>query len=76
MYSSFDDWFCIRDFIKSTKTKSAALTKVDYSKISLVLVEDRTLPYSFFRYIFVNQTDYENGKIEKELLMHEEAHCL
>lgn len=50
--------------------------KVDYSNTSLVLVEDRTLPYSFFRYIFVNQTDYENGKIEKELLMHEEAHCL
>lgn len=50
--------------------------KVDYSKTSLVFVEERTLPYSFFRYIFVNQADYENGKIEKELLMHEEAHCL
>ena len=50
--------------------------KVDYSKTSLVLVEERILPYSFFRYIFVNQADYENGKIEKELLMHEEAHCL
>lgn len=50
--------------------------KVDYSKTSLVLVEERILPYSFFRYIFVNRTDYENGKIEKELLIHEEAHCL
>jgi beta-lactamase regulating signal transducer with metallopeptidase domain len=50
--------------------------KVDYSKTSLVLVEEKTLPYSFFKYIFVNQADYENGKIEKELLIHEEAHCL
>ena len=50
--------------------------KLDYSKTSLVFVKERTLPYSFFRYIFVNQADYENGKIEKELLMHEEAHCL
>lgn len=50
--------------------------KVDYSKTSLVLVEERILPYSFFKYIFVNQADYENGKIEKELLIHEEAHCL
>lgn len=50
--------------------------KVDYSKITLVLVEERILPYSFFRYIFVNQADYENGIIEKELLVHEEAHCI
>jgi beta-lactamase regulating signal transducer with metallopeptidase domain len=50
--------------------------KADYLKTSLVFVEERTLPYSFLRYIFVNQSDFENGKIEKELLMHEEAHCL
>jgi beta-lactamase regulating signal transducer with metallopeptidase domain len=50
--------------------------KVDRLKISLVLVEEKTLPYSFFRYIFVNRSDFENGKIEKELLIHEETHCL
>lgn len=50
--------------------------KADYLKTSLVFVEERTLPYSFFRYIFVNQSDFENGIIEKELLIHEEAHCL
>jgi hypothetical protein len=44
--------------------------------LSLVLVDERTLPYSFFKYIFVNKSDYEDGKIEKELLIHEEAHCL
>ena len=50
--------------------------KIDFQKTSLVLTKERSLPYSFFRFIFVNRSDYENGKIEKELLMHEEAHCL
>jgi bla regulator protein blaR1 len=49
--------------------------KVDNLKTSLVLIEEKILPYSFFKYIFVNQSDYESGKIEKELLIHEEAHC-
>ena len=50
--------------------------RVNNLKTSLVFVEENTLPYSFFRYIIVNRSDFENGKIEKELLMHEEAHCL
>jgi hypothetical protein len=50
--------------------------KADNLKTSLVFIEEKTLPYSFFRYIFVNQSDFENSKIEKELLIHEEAHCL
>jgi hypothetical protein len=50
--------------------------KVDNGNTTLILVEDKTLPYSFFRYVFVNKSDFENDKIEKELLMHEEAHCL
>lgn len=45
-------------------------------KTTFVLVEERVLPYSFLGYIFVNRHDYENGKIEDELLIHEEAHCL
>jgi beta-lactamase regulating signal transducer with metallopeptidase domain len=57
-------------------SKIAKSKKIDYSKITLVFVEERILPYSFFKYIFVNQANYENGKIEKELLIHEEAHCL
>jgi hypothetical protein len=50
--------------------------KIKKVNASLVLVEEKTTPYSFFRYVFVNQSDFENGKIEKELLVHEEAHCL
>jgi beta-lactamase regulating signal transducer with metallopeptidase domain len=50
--------------------------KIENVNTSLVLIEEKTLPYSFFRYVFVNKSDFENGKIEKELLMHEDAHCL
>ena len=49
--------------------------KIHNLKTSIVLIREKTLPYSFFKYIFVNQSDFENGKIEPELLMHEEAHC-
>jgi hypothetical protein len=44
-------------------------------KTQIVLVEHKTLPYSFLRYIFVNRSDYENGKIEKQLIIHEQTHC-
>ena len=50
--------------------------KIDYQKTPLVLISESSLPYSFFRFIFVNRSDYENGKVERELLAHEEAHCL
>lgn len=50
--------------------------KVENISTTLILVKEKTLPYSFFRYIFVNQSDFKNSKIETELLMHEEAHCL
>ena len=49
--------------------------KVNNHKTSIVLIQEKTLPYSFFKYIFVNQSDFENCKIEPELLLHEEAHC-
>jgi bla regulator protein blaR1 len=49
--------------------------KVENQHITLVLVKENIIPYSFFRYIFVNKKSYEEGKIERELLLHEEAHC-
>ena len=65
---AFNIFRIIRKIIKCKKIKKV--------NVSLVLVEEKTIPYSFFRYVFVNQSDFENGKIEKELLIHEEAHCL
>jgi len=48
---------------------------VNMSDCKIVLIEKETLPYSFFKYIFINKSDYENCRIEKELLVHEQAHC-
>ena len=50
--------------------------KIDNLKTSIILVQEGTLPYSFLKYIFLNQSDFENGKIDKKLLTHEEIHCL
>lgn len=50
--------------------------KVIYHKVSLVLIKETIIPHSFLRYIFLNKSDFENGRIEKELLIHEETHCM
>ena len=50
--------------------------KVKNLKTSLILIEENILPYSFFKFIFVNQSDFENGTIKEELFKHEEAHCI
>lgn len=49
--------------------------KIENQFTTIVLIEENIIPYSFFRYIFVNRKSYEEGKIERELLLHEEAHC-
>lgn len=56
--------------------KTTIYKKIEMGKLSLVLTEENILPYSFFNYIFINKSDYEQGIIQKELLVHEEAHCL
>lgn len=43
-------------------------------KIKVVLINQITLPYSFWNYVFVNKQEYENGKMPFELLSHEFAH--
>jgi len=49
--------------------------KIKNNRTTVVLINKRILPYSFFKYVFVNKADFEEGKIGKELLLHEEAHC-
>jgi hypothetical protein len=56
--------------------KTFQCKRIENNNTTLILVEEKTLPYSFFRYIFVNKSDFENDRINKELLMHEETHCL
>ncbi|MEB0263582.1 MULTISPECIES: M56 family metallopeptidase [unclassified Mucilaginibacter] len=42
---------------------------------TLVLVPEEVIPHSFFNYIFVNESDYENP-LETQLLQHELTHVL
>ncbi len=53
-----------------TKSNSA----IDYKNAKLVLLEEKTLPYTFLNTIFINETDYHNRKIEAELYTHELIH--
>lgn len=45
-----------------------------YGGATLVLMNDETLPHSFFHYIFVSATEFRHGDIEREILQHELAH--
>ena len=38
------------------------------------MIDDRILPHTFWNYIFINKSDYENQKIEQELFTHELTH--
>jgi bla regulator protein blaR1 len=49
-------------------------TTLKHHNLSVVLLKGNTLPYSFWNYVFVNQTDFEAGQIEREIWSHEEAH--
>lgn len=54
--------------------KVGASKIISYKKAKLVLLEEQVLPHTFLSYIFLNKDDYNNGRIEKELLTHELAH--
>lgn len=56
----------------NSRTKSNPV--IDYKKAKLVLLKEKTLPYTFLNSIFINETDYHNRKIEAELYTHELIH--
>ncbi|MEW4923790.1 M56 family metallopeptidase [Algibacter sp. 2305UL17-15] len=41
----------------------------------IVLLEDLVTPHTFFKYIFLNKTNYEQNKIPQEVLLHEQTHA-
>lgn len=49
-------------------------TQIKLEKASLVLVDDKILPHTFWNFIFINKTDYNKGNIEDELFTHELTH--
>ena len=46
----------------------------DFKNAKLILLKEKTLPYTFLNFIFINKQDFENNKIEAELLTHELTH--
>ncbi|MCI9845182.1 energy transducer TonB [Flavobacterium pectinovorum] len=40
----------------------------------IILIEESTLPYSFWNTIFINRTAFKSNKIPSELIVHEKAH--
>ena len=66
-------------FFQNLKHAFALITRskvVSYQNAKLVLTEDNFIPCSFLNYIFINKTNYENGKIENEILTHELSHVI
>jgi beta-lactamase regulating signal transducer with metallopeptidase domain len=63
----------MRNILKiNSKIKSNTI--IDYKNAKLVLLEEKTLPHTFWNSIFINETDYHNRKIEAELYTHELIH--
>jgi beta-lactamase regulating signal transducer with metallopeptidase domain len=48
--------------------------KVSYRGQTLVLLKEGSIPYSFLKYIFVAESDLENGKFTDAVFEHERTH--
>ncbi|MET0946721.1 MAG: M56 family metallopeptidase [Flavobacterium sp.] len=63
-----------------TKNLYSFYKNIKYNQIQIVndqkivLVKESILPHSFWNSIFINNDEFENGKIPSELIAHEEAH--
>jgi beta-lactamase regulating signal transducer with metallopeptidase domain len=63
----------IRNILKII-SKINANKRIDYKNAKLVLLKEKMLPHTFLNFIFINEIDYNNQKIENELLSHEFTH--
>jgi len=49
--------------------------KLQSEPLTLVLLDTMVIPHSFFSYVFLNRIDFDKGKIEREILIHESVHA-
>lgn len=49
-------------------------TTILHGNAVIVLLKEKTIPFSFLDYIFLNEQDYCEGRIKKEVLIHEHTH--
>jgi beta-lactamase regulating signal transducer with metallopeptidase domain len=50
-------------------------TRLPYKGIKLVLTDEPTTPHTFLTFIFLNQDDYQNKKIDAAIIEHELTHA-
>jgi bla regulator protein BlaR1 len=58
--------------IAKTIIKNQKIKKAGYS---IVLLSNQIIPYSFFRYVLVNEHQYQADTIDEALIQHEITHC-
>ena len=54
--------------------KSAVNEKIPYRGAILVLLKEKIVPHTFLNWIFINEDDYKENAIEKDLYTHELTH--
>lgn len=76
VYVAVTAFFFFKFFINvfSLFNKIRHSKSVPYSDAKIVLTEDKLVPYSFLKFIFINNEDFVTGKIENEILSHELTH--
>jgi len=69
--------FSTRFILNLIKISSKIKThqKVKTSTFINVLIEKLAVPHTFFNYIFLNKSAFENNEIPQEVLLHEQTHA-
>ncbi len=69
--------FSMRFILNLIKISSKIKTnqKVKTNVFINVLIEKLAVPHTFFNYIFLNKSAFENNKIPQEVLLHEQTHA-
>ena len=64
-------YFSNLDQLSSRIKGSKLINKKSYQ---LVLMKEQERPFSFLNFIFLNEIDYEEGKLSNSIILHEEIH--
>jgi N-acetylmuramoyl-L-alanine amidase len=58
----------------SSLLKLISKNRILKNDLNIVLIKEDISPFSFFKYLFLNRSKYDNGLISKEILAHESIH--
>ena len=48
--------------------------QIIHNNRNIILIKENLAPFSFGKYIYINEDDYKNGLIAEEMIRHEQAH--